>query len=236
MSRRLPDKGFNDTMWTPFYNWVEAHYPDDLGTMYIDGRLDRDFAKTEESVVFWERRTREYVDVVRAVNTATAFVEAYATFDVDQAASYLASDADLWLGDLEELQLENRLLQAQGFRLLLDSCEHRTTTSDGIVVGCSWDFHAIRSDEMGLGPFTGSRFDLTVREEEIVAASMNWAYIDEFSPQVWGPFSQWVTDTYPEDVDVMYLPAYANYRLTEESIALWEQRSREYADAVLAGQ
>ena len=228
--------GFSKQMWEPFAAWVARTHPDDVAIMYEDVS-QTGWRVTEESIPVWEQRTREYVAAapsLEAVGEAEAlaavFVGAYGAFNVDQAASYLASDADLWLSDLEQVRLENRLLEAQGFKLLLDFCRHRNTTPDGIVVGCSWDFHAIRSEERGLGPFSGSWFDLTVRDGKIVAATMNWG-ISKFSPQVWEPFAAWVAENYPEDVDVMYVD-FSNYRLTEESIALWEQRSREYADFV----
>lgn len=229
--------GFSAQVWEPFARWIAKTYPDEVVVLYTD--RDQTLQRiTEESIPLWKQRSLEYVEAAPALRAAVeaealaaAFVGAYADFDIDRAASYLAPDADLFLSDLEEIRLENRLLEAQGFKLLLDSCEQRDAIADGIVVRCLWDFHSIRSDEMGLGPFSGSWFDLTVLNGEIVAVSLNWG-LAEFSPQVWEPFAQWVADTHPEDVDVMYLPGYANFRLTEESIALWEQRSREYVEVV----
>ena len=230
------ENGWSSQVWEPFADWVAETHPDDVPVLYTDDSQTMERV-AEDSIPLWEQRTREYVEVAPSLKAAAEaealaafFVGAYAAFDVDQAASYLASDADLWLSDLEQVRLENRLLESQGFQLLLDSCEQRRVTTDGIVVGCSWDFHAIRSDEMGLGPFSGSWFDLTVRDGEIVAATMNWG-ISEFSPQVWEPFAAWVAENHPEDVDIMYV-SFSNYRLTDESIALWEQRSREYAESV----
>ena len=169
------------------------------------------------------------------VEIATAFVEAYGSFDMDRAASYLAADAKLSQldGGEEGWRTTNRLLEGQGFKLLLDSCEERDSSSSGTIVRCTFDFHGIRSDEIGLGPFSGSWFDLTVQEREIVSASMYWG-IAEFSPQVWEPFDLWVSETYPEDAAIMYTDGitHSMWQLTEESISLWEQRSREYVEVV----
>jgi hypothetical protein len=44
-----------------------------------------------------------------------------------------------------------------------------------------------------------------------------------------------VSTNYPEDVVVMYKPNFSDYRLTLESIRLWEQHSREYVEAVQQG-
>jgi hypothetical protein len=52
---------------------------------------------------------------------------------------------------------------------------------------------------------------------------------------MWEPFADWVTSTHPEDFDVMYVDSGANFRLTEESIRLWESNSKRYVQAVQAG-
>jgi hypothetical protein len=91
-------------------------------------------------------------------------------------------------------------------------------------------FHLIRSDEIGLGPFTGSYFELTVRDGQIVQASTHWA-TEAFSPQVWDPFATWVSSEYPDDAAVMYEDeTQSGAQLTEESIRLWGQHSQSYAD------
>jgi hypothetical protein len=46
---------------------------------------------------------------------------------------------------------------------------------------------------------------------------------------MWEPFAGWVSKAHPEDAAVMYTDGtYSLARLTEESIRLWDQRSREY--------
>ena len=100
------------------------------------------------------------------------------------------------------------------------------------TVVCAFDFHGIRSEEIGRGPFSGSDFTITVRDGKISRASMSWD-IEKFSPQMWEPFADWVSTTYPEDAAVMYQDAtLGNFRLTEESIRLWEQHTRGYVEEV----
>jgi hypothetical protein len=87
---------------------------------------------------------------------------------------------------------------------------------------------------MGLGPFSGSSFELTVLDGKIVRASQNLE-TREFSPQVWEPFAAWVSAAYPEDTAVMYEDeTLRTERHTEASIRLWEQHTREYAAAQTA--
>jgi Tol biopolymer transport system component len=121
-------------------------------------------------------------------------------------------------------------LEAQGYQQTITSCVAGTFASE-TNVHCEFDFHAIRSDEIGRGPYSGSYFDLTVRDDAVVQASQ-YLEIGEFSPQMWEPFRDWVSATYPKDFGVMYIGGGANFRLTGESIRLWGQRTREYVREV----
>jgi hypothetical protein len=225
---------FSPQVWEPFSIWVSQTYPDDFAIMYTDSSAHFE-RLTEESIALWEQRSREYVPVAqeRTEKIAVDFVEAYSTFDVDKAASYLAADADLSRleAGVEGWQLGVRWLEAAGFKVLLDSCAVEIGSPAG-TVRCLFAFHAIRSDEIGLGPFGDSRFDFRILGGEIVSASMMWN-IEEFGPQMWEPFAVWVAETYPEDVTIMYTGSdQSMQRFTDESIALWEQRTREYVDVV----
>ncbi|HEV8563936.1 MAG TPA: hypothetical protein VGR41_03395 [Actinomycetota bacterium] len=176
-----------------------------------------------------------------AERVATSFLEAYGAFNVEQAITYLADDADISqlsvgaqaVQGLKEFRLLISWLEAQGYKQMLNSCEELGSSAFGTRFRCTFDFHALRSDEIGLGPFSGSYFDLTVRDGEIVRASLYWD-IEEFSPQMWEPFASWVSTTYPVDAAVMYEDeTYSGARLTEEeSIRLWERHSREYVKEV----
>lgn len=229
---------FSGQVWEPFARWVAGTHPEDVLVLYTNGSQTMQRV-TEDSIAVWEQRSREYVAATRekaeAESIATAFVEAYGAFDADTAASYLAADADLssfeWDGG--DWRLSNALAEAQGFKLLLDSCEAGRVSVSGTIVSCSFDFHSLRSDEIGLGPFSGNTFDVRVLDGEIARASMRLNYLAEFSPQVWEPFALWVAENYPEDVEIMYTNSSQSLEaLTEESVALWEQRTREYVDVV----
>lgn len=171
--------------------------------------------------------------------TARGFLDAYAAFDPDRAITYLADDADITQmmtsmgttgveGTREEFRTLISLLEAQGYKQMLNSCEELNRPAVGTRLRCRFDFHLIRSDEIGLGPFNGSYFDLTVRDGEIVQASTHWG-TEEFSPQMWEPFATWVSAAYPDDAAVMYADeTQTGAQLTGESILLWEQHSRSY--------
>jgi hypothetical protein len=174
---------------------------------------------------------------VNPQEVAMGFLEAYGAFDAETAMTYVADDADL-AGlidpqvppDTEGLSAMLALLEALGYEQTITSCQAATIASDTSVV-CKFDFHAIRSDEIGRGPFSGSIFTFIVRDGEIVRAALSWN-IEQFSPQMWEPFAAWVSSTYPKDFDVMYMGGGNNFRLTEESIRLWRRHSREYVEEV----
>jgi hypothetical protein len=168
---------------------------------------------------------------VRAVEVATGFLEAFGAFDVEQAIAYLAEDATIAsMGANDDLRLLLSWLEATGYQQMLDSCEELGNPGSGSI-RCSFDFHALRSGEIGQGPFSGSSFDLVVRDGEIAQISQNWE-IENFSPQVWEPFAGWVSKAHPKDPAVMYTDGCCNVRLTEESIRLWDRRTREYVEEV----
>jgi hypothetical protein len=168
----------------------------------------------------------------RAEEVATSFLEAYGAFDVEQAMTYLADDATIAsLGTQDDLRLLISWLEATGYQQILGSCEGVGNSSSG-TIRCTFDFHGLRSGEIGRGPFGGSSFDLVVRDGKIVHASQGWE-IEKFSPQVWEPFAKWVSTAHPKDAAVMYEDeSYSTVRLTRESIRLWELRTREYVEEV----
>jgi hypothetical protein len=186
------------------------------------------------------------------VNIAWRFLDAYGAFDVDGMETYLADDAKIEsllgyvhlhgdLGAQDDPRLLVAFLEATGYRQFIDSCG-QTTNGNGRDPGpvlCTFRFHALRSAELGRGPFGGgarvwqrARFTFAVSDGKIVNVSQTWA-IKEFSPQVWEPFARWVSKTHPEDAAVMYTDeSHTGVRLSEESIRLWERNTRAYVDEV----
>jgi hypothetical protein len=181
----------------------------------------------------------------KAQEIATGFVEAFGAFDADRAISYLADDADILPlmteigiqdaeGTLDEFRLLISLQQAEGSKLTLDSCEEMESSASATEVRCTFDVHSLGSDELGLGPYFGNYFALTVRDGEIVRASQTRNYSDIYG-EMWRPFATWVATNYPDDVEIMYQPGGHGERLTRESIRLWERHTREYIEEVKQG-
>jgi hypothetical protein len=180
-------------------------------------------------------------DEQEPVMVGSSFVRAFGAFDAERARSYLAQDADIselvssvGAGDVkgsrEEFRLHISLLEANGYRQILDSCDETGSSGSGTTVLCWFDFHLLRSDQLGLGPYSDSYFELTVRDGEIARAAQHWE-ISDFSPQMWEPFANWVSSAYPKDAAVMYTDeSHSGARLSEKSVRLWELRTEDYAD------
>jgi len=181
--------------------------------------------------------------VAPPMDVAVGFLDAYGAFDADRALTYLTADAVAEMSGSaagantqEEFRLELALLEASGYEHTITGCELPGDSAFGTGVRCGYDFHGIRSDEIGLGPYSDNYWDLTVRDGKIVAAANTIAFMTNgFSEQVWEPFADWVATTYPDDVPKMYTGVRTNFQLTEESVQLWDQRSREYALEVMQG-
>lgn len=177
-----------------------------------------------------------------AKEVALGFLDAYAAFDAQKAMTYVAEDADLRgvldthkvPANTEGLSLKLSLLRALGYEQTVTSCEAAAFGSDTSVV-CDYVFHALGSDQIGRGPFSGNSYVFTVRDGAIVRA---WEVrnLDKFFRQMWWPFAEWVSSTYPKDAAVMYLHGPRSVaRFLPESIPLWEQHTRDYVKAVQQG-
>jgi hypothetical protein len=169
-----------------------------------------------------------------AVDVARGFVDAYGAFDADRALSFLTDEvvAARW-DSPESFRLHLDVLKAMGYEQAITGC----APSGQSGARCDYDFQAIRSGELGLGPYTGNTWDFGVRDGRIAALAQVIAYeANGFSDQVWEPFAEWIATIHPGDVATMYDgPGQSDFRPTEESARLWEQRSREYAQAHAPG-
>jgi hypothetical protein len=165
-----------------------------------------------------------------AVGIAEDYFKAVNAFDAEQAMSYLSDDA---IENRKSFRQSLSWLEATGFEKILDFCQQvGSSTASGTLVSCTYDFHGLRSDEMGLGPYSGSSDEFTVHDGQIVRES-GLLDTEKFSPQVWEPFAEWVSKAYPQDAAVMYADeTYSLQMHTPESIRLWEQHTREYVKEV----
>ena len=95
-------------------------------------------------------------------------------YDADRALTYLSDDyIAAELGPPEQYRLD--LSSAKpGNRTFNIDCEPQGESAAGIVIRCTYDYHSFRSDELGLGPYTGDYKDLTIRDGKIVAVEAHY--------------------------------------------------------------
>jgi hypothetical protein len=170
-----------------------------------------------------------------SVAVAREFLDAYGSFDADKAISYLTEDAIAKGWDTPEgLRMELAHFQAQGYKQTINDCRQVGSSDPEVSFLCVFDMHAIRSDEIGLGPYAGNNWHLTVRDGKVVSATQIIAFATNgFSNQMWEPFAAWVSHEHPDDVLAMYTDRRQEMmRVTEDSNRLWEQRTAEYVAAV----
>ena len=177
-----------------------------------------------------------------SVALAREFVATVGRYDADAAISYLTSDATVQ-GDLiayagstdaENLRLTLAHYRAAHYKQTVTDCVHEGTSAAGVSVGCAFDLQAIRSDEIGLGPYTDNYWRLTVRNGKIVSVQQTIAlHTTRFAHEVWAPFATWVYINHPDDLLTMFIDSeMMTQRFTEDSNRLWEQHSAEYVAAV----
>jgi hypothetical protein len=171
----------------------------------------------------------------QAETVAREFLAAYGSFDADKAINYLTDDAIArrW-GTPEQLHLDFAHYRAQGYQETVNDCEQVGNSESGVSLVCAFDMHGIRSDEIGLGPYTDNYWNLTVRDGKIDCANQQMAYLSNgFSKQMWEPFAAWVRVEHPGDIVAMYTDeSQEMQRVTEDSNRLWELRTAEYVAAV----
>jgi hypothetical protein len=181
--------------------------------------------------------TTASVETAAPVETAEAFLEAYyGRFDVDQAFAYLGVEPEavgLSTAGAANYQLMARFFQATGSQLVDLQCEEESASPDQAVVSCTWSTHDFFSDQLGRGPFGPNADELTIVEGKIVSiVDGTDEGPNEFSNQIWEPFADWIEENHPDDRAVMYDPFPYGWRITDESIPVWEQRLREYVAEV----
>lgn len=182
---------------------------------------------------------------------ADEFVAAYVNYDFDAAATYLAPDLEASFksagaDDSGQFSLPGdndiRFAEAIGAKTIVEPCEEVGTDAGATEVQCDYSYHSFRSEELGRGPFAvDSFYSISVKDGEVVAFEDH--HVDEafsdpdgFSEQMWVPFALWMRDTHPDQLDVLYdSPNLDSWRITDESLPLWEQYLDEWAAEIQQG-
>lgn len=179
-----------------------------------------------------------HASVSSGKRAATGFVAAFAAYDVPRARAWLAPGAATTgeLADSADWTALNRYFEATGSKLLPEPCRMLTHTASDATFRCGFRYYALRSQELGRGPYDGSYFEIDTRDGRVTVAYMDFEYRNGFNAQMWSPFAAWMNRTHPKDAAVMYTnwPLDNQWRLTDRAISLWSQRTRDFVQHVRA--
>jgi hypothetical protein len=180
------------------------------------------------------------VDVGAATELASDFMDAVAAYDAERAASYLADDAGIQLRtstvDAASTSRQLRWNRAAEFRLIPGRCELEGVSAPAATVACAYDAHALGSERLGRGPFTGNVLRLTIVDDEIVSGVEELGS-DEFEVKMWEPFTAWLVSNRADEAAFMFAdsPWAMRPALTERSARLWATNVDRYVTAVERG-
>jgi len=155
---------------------------------------------------------------------ASAYMEARQDLDAEAAQALFAADATLSDEgyDLSEMPLLFDWYRALNWDWALGECEEPSTGEGGTLVQCSTEFESDWTRTMGHPPITA---DVQILMSDGAITNLISALDPEFS-NVWSVFFTWIEENHPDDIDQMY--GSNGPLLDEGSIALWEERTREF--------
>jgi hypothetical protein len=185
--------------------------------------------------------------VTDAEQVAEEFMRALATFDRARAATYVAAGAALEMGNImgddtrhDTWTLRNRWDEATGWKVTrLEGCQETNARRSEAYVRCGFSAHQLGSDQLGRGPFGDNVLAVTVRDGEIVDATLTTAHnTNRFADTMWNPFWAWMGKAHPNDQPRMAAleEPNASPARVNSSLRLWHQRTQQYVHAVKAGK
>jgi hypothetical protein len=141
----------------------------------------------------------------------------------------------------ESLRLEAALFEAIGDKVVNVRCQQQDTSATDISVRCAYGYHTFRSEELGYGPFEVGEEQLDIRDGKIIAISPpvrdDRGWRTHFRDTIWDDFRIWLSIQHPDDAALMYqgdapdhpLDGTGGWQFSEQSVALWEQYTLDYA-------
>jgi hypothetical protein len=180
-------------------------------------------------------RLVESDEAQQAIDLAQRFVQARDRWDGEAVRALVADDAAI-VGENQVTTADEYLVNADFERVTeWHFMEPECTATDvdpPMRVTCSYVMENAWSQALGVGPFTGSTFEFVIADGQIQKITHYFDF-DLFAPQVFEVWVAWLTDTHPDDVDVMYdfTGAVAEVHSTPEALALQEQYTNEFVES-----
>jgi hypothetical protein len=170
------------------------------------------------------------------IRTATRFVGALSLFDLHRVRELLAPGATFTGAvDTGQWALAMRFFHETGGQILPGPCYALSQASSEAVVDCPYRYQLMRSGDLGLGPYTGSNFEITTRDGRVTAVNMDHETdTNGWSTQMWMPFAAWIDSFHHADGAMMYpdWPQQHHWPATKQAIRLWSLRTRQFVQYV----
>jgi hypothetical protein len=166
-----------------------------------------------------------------ALATASAFVDAFARFDVPRARRLLAPHYRFsGAADNRGWPAVSHFFHETG-QIRASRCLVVHRPEPGVVVDCPYRYQLMRSGELGLGPYRGSYFEIATQHGQITHINMHHETdTNGWSSQMWTPFATWVDTFHHADGAKMYpdWPQQGHWPATDAAIRLWSERTRQF--------
>jgi hypothetical protein len=175
---------------------------------------------------------------VAPVDIGRSFFEAQDAWDAEAAIALFAPNAVTnVVTEVEEYPSYFAWLETLDWRYTVEECKRRTV-GPPVKVDCSYSYENAWTQALGVGPYSGSSMRFFIADGQI--QELRNSFISDrngFSVQAWEVFREWVRDTHPENLNVMYDLGIEGRTadvpiVTPEALALWEQYTNEFVASV----
>jgi hypothetical protein len=161
-----------------------------------------------------------------AESVADGLVNAVAARDADRARQFVVPAL------LPDVRSGMRLQQAFSWEMFPQPCAETGTAPNGTTVLCTFEFHQLHSEQLGLGPFINNSFTLRVKDGRVVEASVFIPEGPDGAQQMEDRIGAWVRAHHPRRWALMAGEPKGTPAQTQRWYRLWKVYSQEYADAM----
>lgn len=162
---------------------------------------------------------------------AQDFAEAFTELDKNQVLALLAEDATIE-GSLPGNRKWRELValyEAWSSWHDVQPCQETGSSDYGTNVVCPFDYHSLRSEQLGMAPFGENNVSVVVSEGRIRSFQVSYNSSDNGEAELYRDIRAWVLDNHREEWSFLHgSPSAAE---TPRWIRLWQLRTEQYVDA-----
>jgi len=176
--------------------------------------------------------------VAAPVDIGRSFIEAQDAWDAEAAIALFAPNklATGFLTVVEEFPSYYAWLETLDWRYTAEEC-NQVAVGPPVEVTCSYSYENAWTQALGVGPYSGSSMRFFIADGQIQQLNNTFITNTGFSVQAWEVFTDWVSDTHPENLNVIIDLGIEGRTadvpiVTPEALVLWEQYTNEFVASV----